>query len=170
MAIGYSLRMCAQNVDSTNPGRGNLVFRSKPIAEAEMWNRLISPCALKLKPNSDLTWCDLGAKGSCTRWVNDFLCVRGATCRPLTWFDLRISEVANRSTVGQFRRPSPKAGFKRRPPCHCVHVFLRSTDTLFGFRRILAPFLLRWRRSAAAKSEREEERGRGSDGETEGDP
>jgi len=41
MAIGYSLRMCAQNVDSTNPGRSNLVFRSKPIAEAEMSNRLI---------------------------------------------------------------------------------------------------------------------------------
>ena len=42
MAIGYSLRMCAQNVDSTNPGRSNLVFRSKPIAKAEMSNRLIS--------------------------------------------------------------------------------------------------------------------------------
>src|SRR6218665_2993091 len=42
MAIGYSLRMCAQNVDSTNPGRSNLVFRSKPIAEAEMSNRLIA--------------------------------------------------------------------------------------------------------------------------------
>jgi len=41
MAIGYSLRMCAQNDDSTNPGRSNLVFRSKPIAEAEMSNRLI---------------------------------------------------------------------------------------------------------------------------------
>ena len=39
MAIGYSLRMCAQNVDSTNPGRSSLVvglFRSKPKAEAEM--------------------------------------------------------------------------------------------------------------------------------------
>jgi len=41
MAIGYSLRMCAQNVNSTNPGRSNLVFRSKSIAEAEMSNRLI---------------------------------------------------------------------------------------------------------------------------------
>src|SRR6218665_2359507 len=42
MAIGYSMRMCAQViVDSTNPGRSNLVFRSKPIAEAEMSNRLI---------------------------------------------------------------------------------------------------------------------------------
>jgi len=42
MAIGYSLRMCAQiNVDSTNPGRSNFVFSSKPIAEAEMSNRLI---------------------------------------------------------------------------------------------------------------------------------
>jgi len=41
MAIGYSLRMCAQHVDSTNPGRSNLVFRSKPIAEPEMSNRLI---------------------------------------------------------------------------------------------------------------------------------
>ena len=40
MAIGYSLRMCA-HVDSINPGRSNLVFRSKPIAEAEMSNRLI---------------------------------------------------------------------------------------------------------------------------------
>ena len=33
--------MCARHVDSTNPGRSNLVFRSKPIAEAEMSNRLI---------------------------------------------------------------------------------------------------------------------------------
>src|SRR6218665_1578425 len=41
MAIGYSLRMCARHVDSTNPGRSNLVFRSKPIAEAEMANPLI---------------------------------------------------------------------------------------------------------------------------------
>jgi len=41
MAIGYSLRMCKRHVDSTNPGRCNLVFRSKPIPEAEMWNRLI---------------------------------------------------------------------------------------------------------------------------------
>jgi len=31
MAIGYSLCMCARHVDSTNPGRRNLVFRSKPI-------------------------------------------------------------------------------------------------------------------------------------------
>src|SRR6218665_1231091 len=47
MAIGYSLRMCARYVDSTNPGRRNLVhvFRSKPIAETEMSNRLIGgPC------------------------------------------------------------------------------------------------------------------------------
>jgi len=42
MAIGYSLRSCARHVDSTNPGRSNLVFRSKPIPEAEMSNRLIS--------------------------------------------------------------------------------------------------------------------------------
>src|SRR6218665_2919974 len=42
IAIGYSLRMCARQVDSTNPGRSNLVFRLKPIAEAEMSNRLIS--------------------------------------------------------------------------------------------------------------------------------
>jgi len=41
MAIGYSLRIWAKNVDSTNPGRSNLVYRSKPIAEAEMSNRLI---------------------------------------------------------------------------------------------------------------------------------
>jgi len=41
MAIGYSLRMCARHMDSTNPGRSNLVFRSKPIPEAEMSNRLI---------------------------------------------------------------------------------------------------------------------------------
>ena len=41
MAVGYSQRMCARHVDSTNPGRGNLVFRSKLIAEAEMSNRLI---------------------------------------------------------------------------------------------------------------------------------
>jgi len=31
MAIGYLLRMCARHVDSTNPGRSNLIFRSKPI-------------------------------------------------------------------------------------------------------------------------------------------
>jgi len=43
MAIGYSLRMCTLHVNSTNPGRSNLVFRSKPIAEAEMSNRLIHP-------------------------------------------------------------------------------------------------------------------------------
>jgi len=41
MAIGYSLRMCARHVDSTNPGRSDHVFRSKPIPEAEMSNRLI---------------------------------------------------------------------------------------------------------------------------------
>src|SRR6218665_437430 len=41
MAIGSSLRICAQNVDSTNPGRSNHVFSSKPIPEAEMSNRLI---------------------------------------------------------------------------------------------------------------------------------
>jgi len=41
MAIGYPLRMCARHVDSTNPGRSNLVFSSKPIPEAEMSNRLI---------------------------------------------------------------------------------------------------------------------------------
>src|SRR6218665_1725617 len=41
MAIGYSLRMCARHVDSTNAGRSNLVFRSKPIPETEMSNRLI---------------------------------------------------------------------------------------------------------------------------------
>ena len=41
MAIGYSLRMCARHVDSTNPGRSSLVFRSKLIPEAEMSNRLI---------------------------------------------------------------------------------------------------------------------------------
>ena len=40
MVIGYSLRMCA-HVDSANPGRSNLVFRLKPIPEAEMSNRLI---------------------------------------------------------------------------------------------------------------------------------
>jgi len=43
MAIGYSLRMCAQHVDSTIPGPSNLVFRSKPIPEAKMSNRLIGP-------------------------------------------------------------------------------------------------------------------------------
>jgi len=42
MAIGHSLRMCTRHVDSTNPGRSNLVFRSKPIPEAEMSNRLIA--------------------------------------------------------------------------------------------------------------------------------
>src|SRR6218665_2788001 len=41
LAIGYLLCMCARHVNSTNPGRINLVFRSKPIAEAEMSNRLI---------------------------------------------------------------------------------------------------------------------------------
>ena len=47
MAIGYSLRMCARHVDSTNPGPSNVVFRSKPIAEAEMSNRLIRPAFCK---------------------------------------------------------------------------------------------------------------------------
>src|SRR6218665_824044 len=42
MVIGHSLCMCAQHVDSTNPGQSNLVFRSKPIPEAEMSNRLIA--------------------------------------------------------------------------------------------------------------------------------
>src|SRR6218665_2429794 len=44
MVIGYSLRMCTRNVNSTNPGRSNLVFRSKPIPEAQMSNRLIATC------------------------------------------------------------------------------------------------------------------------------
>ena len=51
MAIGYSLRMCAQNVDSTNPGRSNLVFRSKPIGEAEMSNRLIEKIKVEVPKN-----------------------------------------------------------------------------------------------------------------------
>jgi len=38
-AIGYPL--CARHVYSTNPGRCNLEFRSKPTPEAEMSNRLI---------------------------------------------------------------------------------------------------------------------------------
>src|SRR6218665_690318 len=46
--IGYSLPMCARYVDLTNPGRSNLVFRSKPIAEAEMSNRLIIKLLLLL--------------------------------------------------------------------------------------------------------------------------
>jgi len=46
MAIGYSLRMCAQHVDSTNPGRSNLLFRSKPIPEAKMSNRFITFLAI----------------------------------------------------------------------------------------------------------------------------
>src|SRR6218665_816791 len=41
LAIGYSLSMCTRHADSTNPGSSNLVFRSKPIPEAEMSNRLI---------------------------------------------------------------------------------------------------------------------------------
>ena len=41
MAIGHSLRMCTRHVDSTNSGRSNLVFRSKPIPEVEMSNRLV---------------------------------------------------------------------------------------------------------------------------------
>jgi len=41
MAIGYSLRMCARHVNSTNPGGSNIVFRSRPIPEAEMSNRLL---------------------------------------------------------------------------------------------------------------------------------
>src|SRR6218665_2673578 len=41
MAVGYSLRMCARHVESTSPGRSNVVFRSKPIPEAEMSNRLV---------------------------------------------------------------------------------------------------------------------------------
>jgi len=41
MVIGYSLRTCARHVVSANPGPSNLVFRSKPIPEAEMSNRLM---------------------------------------------------------------------------------------------------------------------------------
>jgi len=41
MAIGYLLRMCARHVASSNPGRSNLVFRSKPIPAVETSNRLI---------------------------------------------------------------------------------------------------------------------------------
>ena len=65
VAIGYSLRMCAQNVNLTNPGRSNLVFRSKPIAEAEMSNRLIW-CRSTLKVQ--LMWCLLNSV-----WQNDDL-------------------------------------------------------------------------------------------------
>src|SRR6218665_2336799 len=50
MAIGYSLLMCALHVNSTNPGRSNLVFRSKPIAEAEMSNRLIAGPRKRVEP------------------------------------------------------------------------------------------------------------------------
>src|SRR6218665_2868347 len=31
MSIGYSLRMCARHVDSSNPGRSNLVLRGHPF-------------------------------------------------------------------------------------------------------------------------------------------
>ena len=48
MAIGYS-----QNVESTNPGRSNLVFRSKPVAEAEISNRLI-------RPIQEFPWVNIG--------------------------------------------------------------------------------------------------------------
>src|SRR6218665_3562854 len=51
MAIGYSLRMCARHVDSTNTSRSNLVFRSKPIAEAEMSNRFIAYTKMTFKLN-----------------------------------------------------------------------------------------------------------------------
>src|SRR6218665_3817654 len=50
MAIGYSLRMCALHVNSTNPCRSNLVFRSKPIAEAEMSNRPIAGRRTRVEP------------------------------------------------------------------------------------------------------------------------
>src|SRR6218665_3568178 len=50
MAIGYSLRMCALHVNSTNPSRSNLVFRSKPIAEAEMSNRPIAGRRTRVEP------------------------------------------------------------------------------------------------------------------------
>ena len=52
MAIGYSLRMCAQNVDSTNPDRRNLVFRSNPIAKAEISNRLIKNASVSVLPRT----------------------------------------------------------------------------------------------------------------------
>ena len=60
MVIGYSLRMCARHVDSTNPGRSNLVCRSKPIPEAEMSNRLIPRCQIGLHED----------------WLNALLCWR----------------------------------------------------------------------------------------------
>jgi len=50
MAIGCSLRMCALHVNSANPGRSNLVFRSTPIAEAEMSNRLIAGPRTRVEP------------------------------------------------------------------------------------------------------------------------
>jgi len=37
MVIGYS-----RHVDSNNPGRSNVAFRSKPIPEAELSNRFIN--------------------------------------------------------------------------------------------------------------------------------
>ena len=36
------LRIHVESAYSTNPGRNNLVFRSKPVPEAEMSNRLIA--------------------------------------------------------------------------------------------------------------------------------
>jgi len=56
MAIGYSLRICARHVDSTNPGRSNLVFRSKPIPEAEVSNRRIQRRQSGLKSGGSWIW------------------------------------------------------------------------------------------------------------------
>src|SRR6218665_191091 len=38
MAIGYSLRMCARDVDSANPGRSNLVFSGSRDVESAYYD------------------------------------------------------------------------------------------------------------------------------------
>jgi len=85
MAIGYSLRMCARHVDSTNPGRSNLVFRSKPIPEAEISNRLIN---VHLKRD----FCNVYFHKSF--FLNDFS----------LWSKLNQSRMAERSCVYFFLR------------------------------------------------------------------
>ena len=58
MAIGYSLRICAWHVDSTNPGPRNFVFRSKHVRR-HTWSSdppLLQTAIFSQTPFSPGTW------------------------------------------------------------------------------------------------------------------
>src|SRR6218665_2459340 len=116
MAIGYSLRMCARHVNSINPGRSNLLFRSKPIAEAEMSNRLILSSVVLV----DLT--EFDEEAILTDFRPTFIqlgrCVKQAESVHLKRDDNCSSLAVEASTapglVGR-RRGRPGAGVRRSP-------------------------------------------------------